>query len=435
MKRLFAILLVLLSLSGQCFADTHTADSCSLADVNTAIGLASAGDTVVVPAGSCTWGTKATHVTVNKAITLQGADKATTIITLADDGGSWADCVIAISAAATVKSLTIIGSNVGYVGAFSTSTVDGWRITDINFTGGTKEAYFVYVGNVYGLIDNNTITGTSGSSEYVFVRGPTDSWQTAHSIGGVNNVFIENNTFSGQGYVSDCNDNSRCVVRYNTITTGVKIDGHGRASNSLRGVRHMEIYNNLWTYDVAVGSWKYIELRGGTGRIFNNVVDTTYALVSLVLTDYCYQNGAAFGGCGSVCACAADYPVTDQIGVGIDPKAAASEPVYLWNNKKGGVSATVSNGNQEAVCVTACGAFALSTVIQSGIDYYLSDSKPVAMSGYSPYTCPHPLAGLTGSCTNTAGTAGYNVTTGSITLGTGGSITGIGTGGGTITLE
>jgi hypothetical protein len=111
------------------------------------------------------------------------------------------------------------------VAAFATGTANGWRITDIDFNGGTVSAYFVYVGGVYGLIDNNDITGASGSSELIFVRGPADSWQTPHSIGGADNVFIEDNTFNGVGYVCDINSNGRAVVRYNKITGQVRLMG------------------------------------------------------------------------------------------------------------------------------------------------------------------------------------------------------------------
>ena len=50
-------------------ADTHTAASCSQADVTAAISAASDGDVVIVPAGNCTWGST---LIINKGISLQG---------------------------------------------------------------------------------------------------------------------------------------------------------------------------------------------------------------------------------------------------------------------------------------------------------------------------------------------------------------------------
>jgi hypothetical protein len=102
-------------------ADTHTADSCSLSDVRTAIGLASDGDTVVVPKGACTWSDK---LLITKAIRLQGAqtvastktvdDANDTIITLANPTigeGLYADaantCGLNLGTAASLCSLGI----------------------------------------------------------------------------------------------------------------------------------------------------------------------------------------------------------------------------------------------------------------------------------------------------------------------------------------
>src|SRR3989304_7316481 len=53
------------------YAETIYATSCSFGDVQTAVNAASSGDTVVVPAGSCTWSSVLT-LSSTKAIILQG---------------------------------------------------------------------------------------------------------------------------------------------------------------------------------------------------------------------------------------------------------------------------------------------------------------------------------------------------------------------------
>jgi hypothetical protein len=374
-------------------AETHYAANCELATVKALIANAKvrAGDVVVIPAGSCTWGEKKTYLSITKDITLQGAGKGQTIINLSETGGQYTNGTIRINAVATVKSMTINGANTAPVCAFSTASKNGWRITDIDYNGGTKDAYFVYAGKVYGVIDNNDITGNVGNAELIFARGPDNSWQTAHSIGGADNVFIENNTFNGKGYVCDINANGRAVIRYNTITGNMKIDGHGVASNTPpRGVRHMEIYNNNWTSPEA--NITAMEIRGGGGRIFNNTVKSSSARFHL--TDYGYLS-AVWGNFGKVCKCPSDYPVIDQIGMGMD--SGPREPMYLWNNSKGGVlwtPATLS-WKSTAACEATCGAFALSDVIKAGRDYFVSDTKPAAMAGYTPYLYPHPLTRAT----------------------------------------
>ncbi len=383
-----AIVLVILNLallSGPVWAATYTAASVSMSDVQSVINNADPGDTVVIPEGTSTWGTGGAYLSVNKAIILRGAGQGKTIITLSDSGGIYTNGTIRISAAATVESMTINGSNANPVTAFSTSTSNGWRITDIDYNGGTSGAYFVYVGNVYGLIDNNDITGAVGNAELIFVRGPTDSWQTPHSIGGADNLFIEDNTFNGRGYVCDINSNGRAVLRYNTINGPMKIDGHGKASNGPpRGVRHMEVYNNTWTN--TSNYWMALTLRGGGGRVFNNVIKSASA-IWVNLTDYGYT--AAWPNFDNTCQCPSDYPVDDQIGVGMDPKKGASEPVYLWNNTKAGVPWVLS-WKSTARCTETCGEFSVSDVIQEGRDYFMSDTKPAAMSDYTPYEYPHP---------------------------------------------
>jgi len=499
--------------------------SCALGDVQDAINQVEIGDTVEIPAGTCTWGDGATYLSVNKDITVQGAGIGSTIITLSDTAPTSSTGTIRISAGGTVKSMTINQAAARAATCFSTSTTSGWRITDIyyqptyllneTFTGSADDwtlgagweyganavsktsdgtatlshpmtglissgrgfnlqltitsyttgtllitlggdtigtalsghatytiehtvdfdsvdstgliitpsntarftidninvsedynGYFLYVGNSapYGLVDNNTIIGRHGTNELIFANGPTDSWQPANSIGGADNLFVENNTFSRRGYVCDINNNGRAVFRYNTISGSNKIDFHGRASNSVRGARHGEIYNNLFTK--AAGGNTAIEFRGGGGRIYGNVSYNTDT--DFYLTDYCYTS-AAFSGCGGVCKCpTADYPVQDQIGNGKDGEAR--EPLYLWNNSEGGVlwSTATLSWKSTSTCVTECGySFTLKDdCIVEGRDYFISDAEPEAMAAYSMYTCPHPDAGA-GTCTSTAGKDGY----------------------------
>jgi hypothetical protein len=385
-------------------AATLSASSCQQAAVSAAIAQASAGDVVQIPAGTCTWGASGTYVLVNKAITLRGAGRGATVIEIAPTAGSWTNATIRISAAAVVRGFTIKTVTSGGSGTAFSASANGFRISDIAYLNqaSTTNGYFVYAG-AYGLVDNCDITGGSGSNELIFARGPTDSWQTDHSIGQADNLFIENNEFDGLGYVCDCNSNSRCVVRYNSIAGPMKVDGHGKASNTPpRGVRHMEVYNNLWTTDYTF--WSAIEIRGGGGRIFNNVA-TRSSTARFYLTDYAATG--PWSNFGGVCQCPANYPIDDQIGVGKDPKTAAAEPMYLWNNSMNGADWTLTP-KSTAACTATCGTFAITEVVQSGRDYFTSLSKPQVLASYQPFTCPHPLVGP-GACGATAGRDGYSL--------------------------
>ena len=329
-------LMVLMPLAQAGFAFTksagvYTTDG-SQADVAAAVAAAATGEVVNIPAGSFTWGAAGTYISISKPISLNGAGTAQTMINLAPSGPPWSGGVIRISAAATVKNFTINGAGSGNVSALACGTANGWRITGVHFNGVKGSGYFAYVGS-YGLIKDCTINGGDGTEELIFGRGPADSWQTPDSMGTSDAVYIEDCTFAGQGYVCDANSNARFVVRFCTITGPMKIDGHGKASNTPpRGVRQMEIYGNRWTHPNAY--WAAMEIRGGTGVIFDNRYDGNARAPWCFLTDYGYM--AEWPSFSKTFQTPDNYPVDDQIGVGLDPKAAASDPYYLWNNVANG---------------------------------------------------------------------------------------------------
>ena len=89
MKKLLIGFAILLVMCGYSYAATVEADSCSLAHVQAAHDAADRGDTVTVPAGSCTW---SSYLSITKSITLQGAGAGVTTITTgfsAVPGAGW----------------------------------------------------------------------------------------------------------------------------------------------------------------------------------------------------------------------------------------------------------------------------------------------------------------------------------------------------------
>jgi hypothetical protein len=305
-----------------------------------------AGDTIVLPAGDATWGDPAsnnggiTYIILPISIRGQGDS---TVIRLHENAGTYTRGVIALWSAATLADLKIVGAATRPVTAITSygynntapgglNYTGGFRVTNVTYEGGAGAAYFLYFGDTIasGLIDNCRLTGRVGNAELIFGRGPTNAWQSNHTMGTAQNIFIEDCTFNGGGYVNDANSNARMVVRYNTINGAIKVDGHGVASNTpARSYRNMEVYGNTWTSTAQ--AWTAIEMRGGTFMVFNN--QTTYA-AWFFLTDYGYLS--AWPNFGSQFQTPINYPIKDQVGVGKDPKVAGSEPAYLWNNRAAG---------------------------------------------------------------------------------------------------
>jgi hypothetical protein len=303
------------------------------------------GDTIVLPAGDSVWGDPNSNnggiTYIILPITIRGQGDST-VIRMHDSGPAYVRGVIALWSAATLADLKIIGAatrpvtpitSYGYnnTAPGGLNYTGGFRVTNVTYEAGAGAGYFLYFNDACtsGLIDNCRLIGKVGNTELIFGRGPTNAWQSNHTIGTGQNIFVEDCVFSGEGYLNDANSNARMVLRYNTISGRMKVDGHGLASNSpARGYRHMEVYGNTWTNTTL--AWTAFELRGGTFMVFNNQAANN---ASFFLTDYGYLG--PWNNFGSQYQTPVNYPITDQVGVGKDPKVAASEPAYLWNNRAG----------------------------------------------------------------------------------------------------
>jgi hypothetical protein len=291
------------------------------------------GDTIVLPAGTAEWGDynrgNNGRIYFILPITVRGQGDST-IITMADNGVTYALGVINLWSAITWADMKVIGAPTRPVTPFHSQTYNntgggginfytGFRITNVTYQGGGGSSYMLYFAfGVSGLIDNCRISGATGNTELFFGRGSTDAWQSNNTIGTFNNVFIEDCIFSNNGYLTDANANARMVVRFCTVQAAQKVDGHGLASNSMpgstpRGFRNMEVYHNTWTYS-ATSNWTAIEMRGGTFMIFNNTAQG--AAGWFYLTDYGYL--ATWPNFGNVFQTPYNYPIRDQVGTGKD---------------------------------------------------------------------------------------------------------------------
>lgn len=286
------------------------------------------GSTVNIGAVTSTWFVGGGTLTIPAGITLSGDTAATTIINMSTGSVSgFSVGSIILNEGSVVREMTINGPDAANCVPLITTVGSGtWRVSRINYNQYSgRSSYFINIQKApSGLIDNCVIMGAAGTSELIFSRGVDTAWQNPSGIGDSSAVYIEANTFGGvgQGYINDANDNGKVVIRFNTITGGMKADGHGRASNSIRGVRRMEIYGNTWTYN-SVGGWLAIEARGGKNIIFNNVATIAGQGAGILLRDYGYL--AMYGGFLYRYQTPYNYPLLDQIGLGEDETIDATE--------------------------------------------------------------------------------------------------------------
>lgn len=407
-------------------AATRNAATCSRADVGAAVNAAADGDTVVIPGGTCTWGST---LTINKILTLQGAGPNSTIIV---DGVSKAGY-----------------PNVPYVLYWETKAGGISRITGIGFEGGsasdpnnsgmlrivgsshtfrfdhsrvkTTQTSGLHIrGNVLGVVDHVTFDLNNWKyGIYVHLenwKGIGDfgdsAWADDHYIGTDKAVFIEDSTFAGSGnqIAIDGWSGSRVVFRRNKLTNAAW-ENHGTETGGRwRSQRTFEVYDNTFTWTNM--SWaSMIGIRGGTGVVFNNTgtySGSAYTNVMADLTALRHSDPSRIYDPWRLCngsnvwdgnSQSSGYPCLDQPGRGKGKLLAnfsptpvgypqqALEPVYGWNNTLNGSLSKVKSA---------------AGVVQEGRDFF-----NFPMPGYVPFTYPHPLT--TGSGDSPISTAPSNL--------------------------
>ena len=416
-----AIILVGLFYSPNAFAATHTALSCSSADVASAITAASDGDTVIIPPGACTW---ETTVTITKSITLQGSGQAATVITDGQASG-WNKIPVLLATANksiritnfTIKRHATITKPQGmiYVSALLTSLrIDGMKFDD----NGALAGRAIWINTpTPALIDNNIFDTQAievTASSNCATSASCAAWETDMAWGTANAVYIENNTINftavADGFV-DGKDGGKYVVRYNTFTGYSGSGGHGFDS-TVRGCMQEDYYNNTFTNDTGRNVDVALKLRSATGVVYNNIITgytRPYTLKNVRSFEdktshpsYAMCDGnSSYDGNTSPAEIHRGYPCLDQPGRGTSQRLY---PRYEWNNcKVAGCSDGDANDINVVMEIPWTGLNYQSMHIQEGRDYYTNTVKP----GYVAYTCPHPLAGIGTCAPNISDKSGY----------------------------
>jgi hypothetical protein len=427
MTRINASLLFAFALAVFCApvarATSHTAASCSGADVQASINAASSGDTVLVPGGNCTWTTNAVTIPNTKYITLDG--QGITTINWSGSGtfpGSNVSVFVINNGTAGRTIVTGFTFNGAYEQTSGTAcpilinttyspVTQAFRLHHNTFNyldaAGSQGTIICQMGNGPGLIDHNTFVTSHGASELIHNWGDYSTAWTGQDVvpGGSQFLYLEDNTFTynqgGLYYGTSAiqsYDGARVVFRHNHLYQ-MQIDAHGSSPNSCTNrpnTRWFEIYNNdFHTTATNANQSNFIVIRGGSGVIFGNI----------------HPNGESNEGAGTASLyneCSI-YPYNYDVGFGMSGNHAS--PVYAWNN----INIPVTSASSNVQIGLSPGACQLVSPNHNSCDVVSTASQPVQLTrcqsaadvsagcpvsyNYVPYQYPHPLTttGTTGN--------------------------------------
>jgi len=443
-------------------AQTVTANSCSLTDVQSAVTNIARGGTVNVPAGSCTW---SGSITLSKGITITGAGVGNTTIT--DSGVVFQvnpdSTAISNSEKIKTNGFTLNGNN---------SAVTLINVQGANGITGTKPYMYLIIGDnkfqntspssstlvgaviqadadsngqLRGVIYHNTFDRCNIILRF-FSNDDTREWSNTAfnqlSYGTSDNVYFEDNTImysssyggDNPGWI-ETGQGGRLVARYNTwnltnATTPQEIwdihgfqNWNGTVNSGQTSTMVVEYYGNTLTN---MGTYRWINHRGSWGLFFDNVLTGSGG------------NSIDLYGMSTPASCPSD----------INPTPTNYNPVinntYFFNNTQNGsnvAASVVSTGNPTHCTVAAnsnwwnynasCTASACSSGVgtgttaptgtcTTGVGFWVASTPSATTSSsviqsaslykctatntwtkyYSPYTYPHPLRSTTSTSIN-----------------------------------
>ncbi len=404
---------------------TSTPDQAS---IQTCVNSAANGATINITAGSATWGNTVSWT--NKNIAIIGAGTGNTVITR-DGGSAFKINMTNPTQSWRVSGMTFQGSNLNQLFHLASggtkSATKGWRIDHIrsNYSSGAHEFYIR--GITWGLVDHVTFDGRPHeiSKIYGYMDSSSDEgancsphcygywyWNRNLNLGSDEAVYFENITvnFDGSGNPAffDLVYGGSAVLRYSTIN-GDYVITHSPRNNDRGGMKY-EIYNNTFN---GKGFYRWVNLRSGTGVLFNNTV-SGYQINEAHVDDQrantpCAVSSSPLGRCDGTNSRdgnieSTGWPCLDSCGrgavAGIGENAAqqSNMPVYGWKNGSDASCATGGSCSNNVLikingaCLPQGSTYwkTLSSPHTNGhVDFVNNGNTP--KPGYAPYTYPHPL--------------------------------------------
>jgi hypothetical protein len=358
------------------YAATYPAASCNESDVAKAISQATAagsGNTVTIPAGTCTW-TTPLSVNLSSSLSIIGAGNSSVgggdVTVLIDNvNHSSTDYMVSITTGPPSSSFRWSGITIEANGNSNTSNNGVFVIAGTSQSVRVDHSHWVknqqlevnIAGQVYGVFDHDLFdqadlglrtlaTNWNGASPGTGDQYGDGSWNDTTTLGSNRFLFVENSTFNSTSTgtptpSNDCLSGGRFVFRFNTFNGGGALQTHptGHAGDD-RGCRAWEIYDNTFDPDSVSSNPEYnmFFASSGTGVIWGNNVTGYQNFVTMhsMLADsitykqpappngwgYCgiQVDGAASAWDGS--AGGSGYPCLDQPGRGKGDLLAGSFP-------------------------------------------------------------------------------------------------------------
>jgi hypothetical protein len=418
--------------AGSVSAATIQAASCSQAHVQTAIATAVDGDTVSIPAGTCTWPGPVGFE--NKDIAILGAGAGQTILSGEGNFIFYIGISQANKGAFRLSGMTFQGPVTGAAVMITSSAlaavpVGRWRIDHIHFNFSVTMPSGVHTSGVnYGVVDHSTFHG--GGVAIRQANGLSrECWESSFPLNGdfQNSqpldlgtdkfLVVEDSQFLSSNTPAIAYDASagggRVVFRRNTVTGGFFYNHWTRGCEVAAQV--MEIYQNAFIgnahYGAAVGAGYPIRWEAGTGVIWGNTMqgfrigpNAPYVILNDRRASRSESSGwlGACDGSKSHDGNAGDpaapgWPCLGQIGrapgktleqikAGDKPVSA---PVYLWNNGEEATCATGGICNDVVKVWGDPSAYVKNTPHPNGEIDFSDNNTP--KPGYVPFVYPHPL--------------------------------------------
>ena len=376
-------------------ANTINANSCSQIEVQSRIDAANIGDTIIVPAGTCSW----SGLWIS-GITLKGAGKSSlggTVIT-----GGTVTMTKHSSQITRVSGFRFTGGG-RHINVYGSPSARAFIIDNNYFN--TNGGKMVEIDVNGGLLHHNDFIYPSSNGTNADVFGITvgENWSQAPTFGnadsnGERNIYFEDNVFTNILETAPDGDvGSRLVIRYNIYKDSSIVFHGGKPSDSSDngGTRQFEVYNNSFRRTINAGAInKWIWVRGSSGVIANNSMDRTVSVPGS-LSENIYQDSAEIK---LTLGCSGAYPMQYQVGQSSQAREnPPSRPLLIFGNT--GAGTLDDNFITVGSSKTANGAYVCDNAddyIKEGTDYFLNRS--VQPWSWVPFTYPHPLqAGSQGS--------------------------------------